>query len=87
MTITNRLKAAENLPVLSPEAFRPSSRLTFGLKPIFVGPNGLRAGSRLQASDNGNSARHVQLPCNMLPPHLCLLFAVTFSTPTPDNSN
>ena len=47
MTIANRLKAAENLPVLSTDAFQPSPRLTFGLKPIFVGPNGLRAGWRL----------------------------------------
>src|SRR5271167_2526595 len=47
MTFASRLKAAENLPVLSTEAFQPSSRLTFGLKPIFVGPNGLRAGWRL----------------------------------------
>src|SRR5438876_11757935 len=41
-----------------------------------------------QASENGNPERHVQLPCNMLPPYLCLLIAVTFSTPTPyyDNS-
>src|SRR5438132_11867969 len=36
-----------------------------------------------QASENGNPERHVQLPCNMLPPYLCLLIAVTFSTPTP----
>jgi membrane protease YdiL (CAAX protease family) len=47
MTIANQLKAAENVPVLSTESFPPSSRLTFGLKPIFVGPNGLRAGWRL----------------------------------------
>jgi len=37
-----------------------------------------------QASENGNPERHVQLPCNMLPPYLCLLIAVTFSTPTGD---
>ena len=47
MTIANQLKSAENLPVLSTEASQPSSRPTFGLKPIFVGPNGLRAGWRL----------------------------------------
>ena len=47
MTIANRLKGAEDLPVLSTEAFQPNSRLTFGLKPIFVGPNGLPAGWRL----------------------------------------
>jgi hypothetical protein len=47
MTIANQLKAAENVPALSTESFPPSSRLTFGLKPIFVGPNGLRAGWRL----------------------------------------
>jgi hypothetical protein len=47
MTVANRLKAAENLPILSKEAFQPSSRLTFGLKSIFVGPNGLRAGWRV----------------------------------------
>ncbi len=45
MTIANRLKAADNLPVLSTDAFHPSSRLT--LKQIFVGPNGVRAGWRL----------------------------------------
>jgi membrane protease YdiL (CAAX protease family) len=47
MTVANRLKAADNLPILSKEAFQPSSRLTFGLKSIFVGPNGLRAGWRV----------------------------------------
>ena len=47
MTFANRLKVAENLPVLSTEAFPPSPRLTFGLKPIFVGPHDLRAGWRL----------------------------------------
>jgi uncharacterized protein len=47
MTFANRLKAAENLPVFSTEAFPPSPRRTFGLKPIVVGPHGLRAGWRL----------------------------------------
>ena len=47
MTFANRLKAAENLPVLSTKTFPSSSRLTFGLKPVFVGPNGLRAGWRM----------------------------------------
>jgi hypothetical protein len=45
MTIANRLKATENLPVLSTDAFHPSSRLA--LKQIFIGPNGVRAGWRL----------------------------------------
>ena len=43
----NRLKAAESLPVLSNESFQASPRPTFGLKRIFVRPNGLRAGWRL----------------------------------------
>jgi uncharacterized protein len=47
MAFANRLKTAENLPVLSTEAFQLSSPLTLTLKPIFVGPNGLRAGWRL----------------------------------------
>jgi membrane protease YdiL (CAAX protease family) len=47
MIFANRLKAAENLPVFSTQSFQPSSHPTFGLKPIFVGPNGLRAGWRL----------------------------------------
>jgi membrane protease YdiL (CAAX protease family) len=47
MAFANRLKTAENLPVLSTEAFQSSSPLTLALKPIFVGPNGLRAGWRL----------------------------------------
>jgi hypothetical protein len=47
MTFANRLKAAENLPVLSNESFQPSSHPTFGLKQIFVGPNGVRAGWRV----------------------------------------
>ena len=47
MTIANQHKAAENLPVLSTDAFQPSTRPAFGLKAIFVGPNGLRAGWRL----------------------------------------
>ena len=47
MTIANRLKAAENLPVLSTESFQPSSHPTFGLKRIFVGPSGLRTGWRV----------------------------------------
>ena len=47
MTIANRLKAAELLPVLSTDAFEPGPRHTFGLRPIFVGPNGPRAGWRL----------------------------------------
>ena len=47
MTFANRREAAENVPVLSTEAFQPSSRLTFGLKTVFAGPNGLRTGWRL----------------------------------------
>jgi membrane protease YdiL (CAAX protease family) len=47
MTFANQLKSAENLPVLSTEASSPSPRLASGLKPIFVGPHGLRAGWRL----------------------------------------
>ena len=47
MTFANQLKSAENLPVLSTETSSPSPRLASGLKPIFVGPHGLRAGWRL----------------------------------------
>ena len=47
MTFANRLNAAGNLPALPTDAFPSSSRPTFGLKPIFVGPSGLRAGWRM----------------------------------------
>jgi uncharacterized protein len=47
MTFVNPVKAAENLPVLSTKSFQPSSHPTFGLKSIFVGPNGLRAAWRV----------------------------------------
>src|ERR1700691_1299937 len=47
MISTNPVKAAENLPVLSTESFQPTPQPTFGLKSIFVGPNGLRAGWRV----------------------------------------
>ncbi len=47
MTSANPVKAAENLPVLSTESFQPNSQPTFGLKQMFVGPNGLRAGWRV----------------------------------------
>ena len=47
MISTNPVKAAENLPVLSPESFQPIPQPTFGLKQVFVGPNGLRAGWRV----------------------------------------
>lgn len=47
MTIANRPKTAENRPVVSTESFQPSSHPTFGLKKLFVGPNGLRAGWRV----------------------------------------
>jgi hypothetical protein len=47
MTYANRTKAAENLPALPNVAFHSSSHVSFGLKQIFVGSNGLRAGWRL----------------------------------------
>jgi membrane protease YdiL (CAAX protease family) len=47
MTIANPVKVAENLPVLSTESFQPSSHPRFGLKQVFVGPDGLRAGWRV----------------------------------------
>ena len=47
MTIANRLKTAENLPVVSSESSQPSSHPTFGLKKLLAGPNGLRAGWRV----------------------------------------
>ena len=47
MTIANPVKAAENLPVLSTESFPPLPQPTSGLKQIFVGPDGLRAGWRV----------------------------------------
>src|ERR1700683_2965645 len=47
MISTNPVKAAENLPVLSTESFQPIPQPTFGLKQVFVGPNGLRAGWRV----------------------------------------
>jgi membrane protease YdiL (CAAX protease family) len=47
MTFANRLKAAEDTPLLSTGPFQLSSHPTSGLKPIFAGPNGLRAGWRL----------------------------------------
>jgi membrane protease YdiL (CAAX protease family) len=47
MTIATQFKSAESLPVSSTDAFQPSSLLTFGLKRIFVGPHGVRAGWRL----------------------------------------
>ena len=36
MALANRLKTADNLPVLSTEAVQPSSHPTFGLKPLFL---------------------------------------------------
>jgi membrane protease YdiL (CAAX protease family) len=45
MTVANQLKPAENARVDEPS--QPRSRPTSGLKRIFVGPNGLRAGWRL----------------------------------------
>lgn len=47
MTFADRLKAAENVPALSKEAFRRNSHPTFWLKSLIVGPNGLRAGWRV----------------------------------------
>jgi uncharacterized protein len=47
MTIANQLKSAAISPVVSTETFSPRPRLTFGLKPVFVGPHGVRAGWRL----------------------------------------
>jgi hypothetical protein len=47
MISTNPVKAAENLPVLSTESFQPIPQPTFGLRRVFVGPNGLRAGWRV----------------------------------------
>ncbi len=47
MTLANPVKAAENLPVLSTESFQPIPQPTFGLKQIFVAPNGLRSGWRV----------------------------------------
>jgi membrane protease YdiL (CAAX protease family) len=47
MTFANRLKAANSAPLLSTESFETHSHPTSGLKPIFAGPNGLRAGWRL----------------------------------------
>ena len=47
MTFANPVKAAENLAVASTQSFQRSSHPTFGLKSIFVGPNGPRAGWRV----------------------------------------
>jgi uncharacterized protein len=47
MTFANPVKAVENLPALSTESFQTSSHPTFGLKQMFAGPNGLRAGWRV----------------------------------------
>lgn len=47
MTFANRLKVAENLPRSSREGSQRNSRPPFGLKSIFVGPDGLRAGWRV----------------------------------------
>jgi len=47
MTFANPVKTAENLPVSPTRSFQPNSQPTFGLKQIFVGPNGLRAGWRV----------------------------------------
>jgi len=47
MTFANPVKASEIVPSLSTETSQPSSHAPFGLKQIFVGPNGVRAGWRV----------------------------------------
>jgi uncharacterized protein len=47
MTYANTLKAADNAPTLSTKSSPTNSHRGAGLKSIFVGPNGLRAGWRL----------------------------------------
>ena len=47
MTFPNKLKPANNAPPLSTEPSDADSHFPSGLKSIFVGPNGLRAGWRL----------------------------------------
>ena len=47
MTFPNQLKFAADAPLPPPEPSQASSHPTSGLKSIFVGPNGLRAGWRL----------------------------------------
>jgi membrane protease YdiL (CAAX protease family) len=47
MTISNQVRAAEDASLLLIEPSGIRSRSTLSLKPIFVGPNGLRAGWRL----------------------------------------
>jgi membrane protease YdiL (CAAX protease family) len=47
MTFTNQLKFSADAPTLPTDPSHPTSHPTSGLKSIFVGPNGLRAGWRL----------------------------------------
>jgi uncharacterized protein len=47
MTFSTQLKLADDAPLSSTEPFRPSQSSASGLKSIFVGRNGLRAGWRL----------------------------------------
>jgi membrane protease YdiL (CAAX protease family) len=47
MTVANPVNATENLVAASTESFQGSSRSKIGLKRIFIGPNGLRAGWRV----------------------------------------
>jgi membrane protease YdiL (CAAX protease family) len=47
MTLANQLKDAEDAPAISTEPSQQNFRFISGLKPIFVGPNHLRAGWRL----------------------------------------
>jgi membrane protease YdiL (CAAX protease family) len=47
MTLPSRVKAAEDAPLPSTEPSQKRPHPTSGLKPVFIGPNGLRAGWRL----------------------------------------
>lgn len=47
MALANQLKAAWSAPVVPNDPSHPNPRLTRGLRPVFVGSNGLRAGWRL----------------------------------------
>ena len=47
MSSANQLNSAERLPVLPAESTEPSPHRTSAWKPIFLGPNGLRAGWRV----------------------------------------
>jgi uncharacterized protein len=47
MTFPNQLKFAADAPLSSAKPCQPGSHHASGLRPIFIGPNGLRAGWRL----------------------------------------